>query len=167
MGRARRATTVVVEDVEAVRLREIDELERQMAQSPVDRPVVAAATEATLTITRNAGDDVQDRTVNLWFDGERWESLRYGHSLTRSITPGPHRLKAHNTLRATFFDFDVRPGEHVRLRCVNALASGGALLLIWLGWAAIRVRIERDLDARDVGDVGAEPPNRSAEPGAA
>lgn len=100
--------------------------------------------DATLTLTRNAPDDVQDRTVTFWLDNERWDSLRYGREMSRQISPGPHRLRAHNTLLSTTFDFEARPGEQIRLRCANAVSRGGALMMLIIGWAAMRVRIERD-----------------------
>ncbi|MGE0042680.1 MAG: hypothetical protein AB7H88_16175 [Vicinamibacterales bacterium] len=97
-----------------------------------------------LTVVRNAPNDIQDRSVNLWLDGERWEPIRYGRELTREIRPGVHTLKAHNTLVGHSFEFEARPGEHVRLRCVNQLGGGGMLLMLFIGVAMLRVRIERE-----------------------
>lgn len=123
---------------------DIDELERQFATTPADGREAARFRDATLTLTRNAPDDVQDRVVTFWLDGERWDILRYGQTLSRSVSPGHHRLKAHNTLVSTIFEFDARPGEHIRLRCANAITRGGALMMLIIGWAALRVRIERE-----------------------
>jgi hypothetical protein len=128
---------------ESVPLPDIDELERQFAGTPSDAPVEAPFADATLTITRNAPDDVQDRPVTLWFDDEQWGILRYGQSLTRSVPAGHHRLKGHNTLIGTTFEFDATPGERIHLKCSNTIARGGALLMLLIGWAALRVRIER------------------------
>lgn len=130
--------------VEVVRDREVEELEELWRESPPDSVSARPFTDATLTITRNAADDVQDRTVNLWLDGESWEMLRYGATLTRTITPGPHRLKAHNTLFGTELAFDAVPGEHVRVRCTNSMTGSGMLLMMLIGWAMLRVRLERD-----------------------
>ncbi|MGE3277692.1 MAG: hypothetical protein AB7O67_21460 [Vicinamibacterales bacterium] len=96
-----------------------------------------------VTVVRDAANDIQDRSVNLWLDGEPWEPIRYGRELTREIAPGRHTLKAHNTLVGDTFDFEARPGEHVRLRCVNQLGGGGMLLMLFIGVAMLRVRIER------------------------
>jgi hypothetical protein len=96
-----------------------------------------------LTVVRNASNDIQDRSVNLWLDGERWEPIRYGRELTREILPGRHTLKAHNTLVGDTFEFEARPGDHVRLRCVNQMGGGGMLLLLFIGVFTVRVRIER------------------------
>jgi hypothetical protein len=122
----------------------IEELERQFATTPSDGREAARFMDATLTLTRNAPDDVQDRVVTFWLDDERWDILRYGHTLSRSVSAGHHRLKAHNTLLTTIFEFDARPGEHIRLRCANAVSRGGTLLMLIIGWAALRVRIERE-----------------------
>lgn len=111
---------------------------------------------ATLTVRRNANDDVQDRLVTLWVDEERWDVLRYGRTLSRELPPGRHRLRANNTLVNTTFEFDAAPGEHVRLRCSNAFAKGGALLMLLVGWAGLRVRIEPDPEPAD--DRPVDPP---------
>lgn len=129
---------------DAIRDAEVDELEEIWRGSPGGDQPSAAFTDATLTITRNAPDDVQDRTVNLWLDGQRWEPLRYGATLTRTIAPGRHRLKAHNTLFGTEIEFDARPGENVRIKCSNAMTGSGMLLMILIGWAMLRVRLERE-----------------------
>ncbi len=106
----------------------------------------AAAGDATLTIIRNAPDDVQDRWIRVWLDDEFWEILRYGMTLTRTIPPGRHRVKAHNTLNSDTVEFYAAPGEHIRLRCYNTIARGGYLTILTLGIAVIRVRLERDLE---------------------
>jgi hypothetical protein len=104
----------------------------------------AAAGDATVTIIRNAPDDVQDRWIRLWLDGEFWEILRYGMTLSRTVTPGRHRVKAHNTLTSDTIEFDAAPGEQITVRCYNAIARGGYLTILTLGIAVIRVRLERD-----------------------
>lgn len=141
--RSQRGPTVAPGLDENVRLPDIDELERQFAGPSSDAPVEIPFVDATLTFTRNAPDDVQDRPVKLWVDDELWGILRYGQSLTRSIPPGHHRVKGHNTLMGTTFEFDARSGERVELKCSNTIVGGGALLMLLIGWAALRVRIER------------------------
>ena len=52
-----------------------------------------------LEIVRDHPQDIQDRPVYLWVDGEKWEGvLRYGATFTRELPPGRHLVKAHNTL---------------------------------------------------------------------
>jgi hypothetical protein len=138
-----RGPTLIPDLDEDIRLPDIDELERQFGGTSSNGPHDTAFADAILTIFRNAPDDVQDRVVTLWFDDEEWARIRYGQSLTRSVPAGHHRLKAHNTLFATTFEFDATPGERIHLRCSNTLARGSFLLLWIIHWAAIRVRIER------------------------
>lgn len=98
---------------------------------------------ARLTITRDTPDDIQDRWIRLWLDGEYWETLRYGVTLDKDIPPGHHTLKASNTLNRDTLEFDAKPGEHIKVRCHNAIARGGFLSILMLGVAIIRVRLER------------------------
>ncbi len=96
---------------------------------------------ARLTIVRNEPQDVQDRIVHLWVDGERWDRLPYGATRMRDVTPGRHVVKAHNTLFGTTIEFDAAPGENVRLSCLNGLTGGGKLMVLMLGVAYLRVRL--------------------------
>lgn len=135
---------IVLPDLDdEIRLPDIAELERQFGGTSSDAAHETAFPDAILTISRNAPDDVQDRVVTLWFDDEEWSRLRYGQRLTRSVPVGHHRVRAHNTLLSTTFEFDATPGEQIHLRCSNTLARGSFLLLWIIHWAAIRVRIER------------------------
>jgi hypothetical protein len=101
------------------------------------------APHATLTVTRDTPDDVQDRWVRLWIDGTFWDVLRYGQSLKVDVGPGHHQLKAHNTLNSDTMEFDARPGQHIRVRVHNAIGRGGFLSILMIGVASIRVRLER------------------------
>ena len=53
---------------------------------------------ATLTVRRQAPDDIGYREIYVSLDGESIGMLRHGQSVTREIQPGPHELRAHNTL---------------------------------------------------------------------
>lgn len=107
---------------------------------------------ARLSITRDHPRDIPDRSIRLWVDGERWDNLPYGRTATRDITPGRHVVKAHNTLFGTSLEFEAEPGEEVRLRCANGLTGGGKLMVLMLGVAYLRVRLEQLPSAR-LGDV--------------
>jgi hypothetical protein len=107
---------------------------------------------ARLSITRNAPDDIQDRPVRLWLNGERLENLPYGRTYMQDIDPGRHVVKAHNTLFGTTLEIEAAPGEEVRLRCANGLTGGGKLMVLLMGVAYLRVRLER-LPSGAVGDV--------------
>ncbi|MDH4062928.1 MAG: hypothetical protein OEW19_00905 [Acidobacteriota bacterium] len=105
-----------------------------------------------MSITRNHPQDIQDRTIRLWVDDERWENMLYGRTETREIVPGRHVVKAHNTLFGTSLEFEAAPGEEVRLRCANGLTGGGKLMVLMLGVAYLRVRLEQLPSAR-LGEV--------------
>jgi hypothetical protein len=90
---------------------------------------------ATLTITRNTQDDVQDRWIRLWVDAKFWDVLRYGMTLSMELPPGRHRVKAGNTLNSHIMEFDAQPGEYIRLRCHNAISRGGFLSILMIGVA--------------------------------
>ena len=107
---------------------------------------------ARLLITRSQPDDVQDRPIRLWLDGERLENLPYGKSFARDIAPGPHVVKAHNTLFGTTLEFEAAPGEEVRLSCANGMTGGGKLMVLLMGVAYLRVRLEQ-LPSGAIGDV--------------
>lgn len=98
---------------------------------------------ARLTITRDTADDIQDRWIRLWLDGDPQETLRYGQTVSIDVAPGRHALKASNTLTRDTLEFDARPGETINVRCHNAIARGGFLSILMIGVAAIRVRLER------------------------
>jgi hypothetical protein len=101
-----------------------------------------AAGSATISISRNAPDDVQDRWIRVNIDDLPQEILKYGEVLTREVTPGRHRVRAHNTLSRHAIEFDASPGEHVRIQCHNSIARGGALTLLTMGVAYIKVRLQ-------------------------
>jgi hypothetical protein len=99
---------------------------------------------ARLTITRSHPQDVQDRPVYISINGERIGTLKFGSVFTRDLPPGHHRINAHNTLFGHTLEIDAAPGEEIRLRCQNGLTGGGMLMVLMLGVAYLRVRLERD-----------------------
>jgi hypothetical protein len=99
---------------------------------------------AQLVITRDHPQDVQDRPIYLWIDGEKWDGvLRYGKTFTRELPPGRHTVKAHNTLFGQTVEFDAAGGETVRYRCENGLSPGGIVMVLMLGVAYLKVRLVR------------------------
>jgi hypothetical protein len=99
---------------------------------------------ARLVITRDHPQDVQDRPVYLWIDGEKWEGvLRYGKRFERELPAGHHTIKASNTLFSTTQEFDAAAGETVRYRCENGMTGGGMVMVLMMGVAYLRVRLIR------------------------
>jgi len=124
---------------------DVAELQRAWhGAAPTQPAPITPLRRAQLTITRNSGSDFQDRQVYLFVDEEPWGKVKYGRPLTREIEPGRHRIRAFNTLFSHTIEVDAVPGEHVRLRCSNAMPTAGWLMMIFLHVTALRVRLERE-----------------------
>jgi hypothetical protein len=124
---------------------DVADLERAWhGAAPADPVPVSHLRRAQLTISRNSGNDFQDRQVYLFVDDEAWGKVKYGRPMTREIEPGRHRVRAFNTLFSHTIEIDAVPGEHVRLRCSNAMPTAGWLMMIFLHVSALRVRLERE-----------------------
>ena len=99
---------------------------------------------ARLVISRNHPQDIQDRPVYLWIDGKKWDGvLKYGATITSDLAPGPHTVKANNTLFSHTVKFNAAAGETVRFRCENGLTGGGMVMVLMMGVAYLRVRLTR------------------------
>lgn len=77
-------------------------------------------------------------------DGRSFAELLYGESFTGEVTPGAHRLRAHNTLVWKTIDCELKPGEHARFRIVNRPGFGTYALLSLLGTGPIYLTFERE-----------------------
>lgn len=99
---------------------------------------------AKLVIVRDHPQDIQDRPVYLWIDGEKWDRpLKYGMTFERDLVPGKHTIKAHNTLFGDTVELDVAPGETARYRCENGLSPGGIVMVLMMGVAYLKVKLTR------------------------
>jgi hypothetical protein len=99
---------------------------------------------AQLIITRDHPQDVQDRVVYIWIDGEKTDRpLKYGKTITRELAPGRHTIKAHNQLFGHTVEFDAEAGETIRFRCENGLTPGGIVMILMLGVAYLKVKLKR------------------------
>lgn len=131
---------------------EIAELERAF-NGWVDtaRPRLTPVRQTLLTVSRHDPDDVQDRQIYLFVDGQPWGNIRYGQSVTRPVSPGRHQVRAFNTLFSKTLDVQVRPAEHVRMRCANGFPEAGWLLFVFLHvtYLLVRLEVEPPHDDRD------------------
>jgi len=69
--------------------------------------------------------------------------LRFGDACTEDVAPGPHQLRANNTLFWKRVPFTIEPGAHMEFALIN---RGGALaigMLALLGVAPLSLTIER------------------------
>ena len=98
---------------------------------------------ATLSVTRNAPNDVRVRQIYISIDGKSVAELLYGQSFTTSLDAGPHRLRANNTLVWKTIDLDLKPGEHARFRVVNRPGFGTFTMLTLIGGGPIYLSLDR------------------------
>ena len=97
----------------------------------------------TLTLHRTAPEDERSRQVVVSLDGKRLGELLYGDTLTVEIAPGPHRLRAHNTLMWRAVAFEALPGHRVHFTLVNRAPVGFYTLLFTIGVAPLVLTLER------------------------
>lgn len=109
--------------------------------APVEPP-----SAARITVTRKHPDDVRQRQIVVSLDGEAWGELMYGEVLTREVVPGPHRLRAHNTLFWKNLTLNLQPGQHARVTTVNTSGPGSFSLLGLLGVGPLYLRVIREAD---------------------
>lgn len=106
---------------------------------------------ATLTVRRQATDDIGYREIYASLDGESLGMLRHGMSVTREVTPGAHELKVHNTLFRRVATFAVGVGDHARFQAVNRSGMGTysalALIVGFLGAGPIYLTLTRESDS--------------------
>ena len=119
--------------------------------------------KATLTVRRDDAGDIGYREIYLSLDGESIGVLFFGQTITKEIEPGPHVLKAHNTLARKSVNFTVQVGDHVRFLALNrpgwSTYSTLALIVGFLGAGPLYLTLTREEDG--------PPPTGPAGPGQA
>jgi hypothetical protein len=118
----------------------VDALEDREALTPAPAPDVAPP--AVVEVFRDTPHDIQDRWVRIFIDDQPEEILRYGETLRRELTPGRHRIKAHNTLSHDTIHVDVAAGQRLRVRCHNHFARGGIIMMLTIGFSFITCKLE-------------------------
>ena len=98
---------------------------------------------ASITVSREACEDVGFREVFVQVDGKDIGMLRYGDSISHELPAGPHRIRAHNTLFWRTHDVVLQPGEHARFVAVNRAGWGTFGMLMFLGAAPVYLTFER------------------------
>jgi hypothetical protein len=103
---------------------------------------------ATLTVRRQAPDDIGYREVYVKLDGRRIGMLSYGCTLTESIEPGRHTLQVDNTLFKKTTDFVAGVNDHLVFKTANLAGwgtySAWALLIGFLGAGPFYLMLERE-----------------------
>jgi hypothetical protein len=108
---------------------------------PSESPGVSPES-ARITISRRDRDDVRQRQIVASLDGAPLGTLLFGDSVTREISPGVHRLRAHNTLFWKTREITIKPGEHARFKVVNRAGPGTFSLLGLLGVGPLYLTLE-------------------------
>ena len=101
-------------------------------------------TGARVTVSRVSAEDAQERQVVVSLDGKPLATLMFGDEVTREIEPGPHRLRAHNTLVWKTINFDVEAGATARFSIVNRPGGGTFGLLSILGARPLYLTVTRE-----------------------
>jgi len=103
---------------------------------------------ATLTVRRQAPDDIGYREVYVKLDGRRVAMLSYGGAMTESIEPGRHTLQVDNTLFKKTIEFVAGVNDHIAFKTANLAGwgtySAWALLIGFLGAGPFYLMLERD-----------------------
>ena len=94
-------------------------------------------------MSRTSGDDVGLREIYVDLDGKRFAILQHGQTMTRDVSSGPHRLRAHNTLFWKTVDMVLEPGEHASFTAVNKPGWGTYSVLALLGAGPLYLTFER------------------------
>jgi len=102
-----------------------------------------AEDQATITVSRTSPDDIGLREIFVSLDGGSIAILANGESVTRTVTPGLHEVRAHNTLIRRRLDLDLKPGEHARLLAVNKAGRFTFSVLALLGAGPVYLSLER------------------------
>lgn len=103
---------------------------------------------ATITIRRTSRLDVGYRDIYVSIDDEEAVILHAGDAVTREVKPGPHRLKAHNTLFRKTLDVTLGVGEHATFTAINKAGFGTySVFAFFLGGGPLYLTFERDLES--------------------
>lgn len=98
---------------------------------------------ASVTVTRTAKNDFQQRQLIVYLDDERLGDLLFGQTISRDINPGPHRLRVSNTLVWKTVRFDVKPGEQVRFEAINRAGKLTYPMLLIIGAGPLYLTLRR------------------------
>jgi hypothetical protein len=106
--------------------------------------------KARITVTRKSSKDVRVRQIYISVDGRNVAELLFGDSVTTDVDPGPHRIRANNTLVWKTVQCDLKPGEHARYTVVNRPGFLSFTMLSLLGGGPIYLSLEREPDANEL-----------------
>lgn len=98
---------------------------------------------ARVTVRRQSPTDMGVREIAILLDGEKIASLRNGEVVTVDVPPGPHTLKADNTLFKKTLQFTLGVGEHASFMTANYAGKATfSMLMFLLGGNLIYLMLE-------------------------
>jgi len=98
---------------------------------------------ASVTVVRKHADDIQQRQMIVWLDGERIATLMFGDEVTRDLEVGRHRIRVSNTLFWKTVEFEVKLGEQVRFEIINRAGRLTFPMLAFIGVGPLYVTVRR------------------------
>jgi hypothetical protein len=103
---------------------------------------------ATITLRRQAADDVGYREIYVYIDDRPAVVLRPNDVATVEVEPGRHRLRATNTLFRKIVEITLAPGEHVTYLAANTAGRGTysflSVFVGFIGAGPLYLTFERD-----------------------
>jgi len=131
-------------DVRPVPLRTPNPEARSADRLAAEGDVGLVGDGAHITIHRESPDDVGIREIFVSIDGKQVAILAPHETFTAEVTPGPHHLRADNTLFSKTQDLVLRAGEHARFVAINKAGFGTFLSMIVLGASPLYLTFQRD-----------------------
>ena len=110
----------------------------------------APAEPARITICRESPEDAGFREVFVSIDGESVAMMEYGETCTFEVKPGPHRVRAQNTLFWRTHHIVLRPGEHAKFIAINRTGTISFGLLFMLGAFPLYLTFEREVEKSQI-----------------
>ncbi len=119
----------------------------EAAPGAIDRLVhdLEQSWAATITIRRQSKADVGYRDIYVAVDDQPPSILQAGEEIALTVPPGPHRLKAHNTLFKKHLDVTLGPGEHASFTVINKAGFGTySVFAFFFGGGPLYLTFTRD-----------------------
>ena len=120
------------------------------------------AEPARITICRQSPEDAGYREIFVSLDGESLVMLEAGDTFTSEVKPGPHKLRAHNTLFWKTHHIVLRPGEHAKFIAINKTGPISFGLLFMLGAFPLYLTFEREVEKLQTPNSKFQIPNQSS-----
>jgi hypothetical protein len=120
------------------------------------------AEPSRITICRQSPEDAGYREIFVSLDGESIAMLEAGDTFTCEVKPGPHKLRAHNTLFWKTHHIVLRPGEHAKFIAINRTGPISFGLLFMLGAFPLYLTFEREVEKLQDPSSRIQAPNQTS-----